>query len=171
MTEPSGKSPAGLERFLSAQNGADSGFESALAEIRSGGKRGHWIWYVFPQLSGLGASAASEFFGVRGEEEAAAFLRDAELRSRLLVITTAVADQLRTRRGMSLRALMGSDTDVRKLVSSLTLFGSVARALYASEGLESCDSIAATAVEVLSIAASEGYPRCAYTLRQLSPGT
>ena len=72
---------------------------------------------------------------------------------------------------MSLRALMGSDTDVRKLVSSLTLFGSVASALYASEGLESCDSIAAMAEEVLSIAASEGYPRCAYTLRQLSPGT
>ena len=63
---------------------------------------------------------------------------------------------------------MGSDTDARKLVSSLTLFGSVARRLDASEGLADGDAIARAADDVLDIAASEHYPRCAVTLRRLA---
>jgi uncharacterized protein (DUF1810 family) len=63
-----------LTRFMSAQNAAEAGFASALDEIRSGRKQGHWIWYVFPQLSGLGTSALSRTFGIDGEEEAIEFL-------------------------------------------------------------------------------------------------
>jgi uncharacterized protein (DUF1810 family) len=164
-----------IDRFKAAQNAADawsgsaSAFDAALAEIKSGGKRGHWIWYVFPQIAGLGSSSASRFFAIEDEEEAAAYLRDAELRSRLLTITTAVADQLKAG-GKEVRALMGSDTDARKLVSSLTLFEHVAKRLSASEseGSEAYTSIADATEDVLTIAASQGYPRCDFTLRQLT---
>jgi uncharacterized protein (DUF1810 family) len=158
--------PLTLERFRSAQNEPGAGFESALDEIRTGRKRGHWIWYVFPQLSGLGSSHQSQLFAITGEGEATAFLHDSELRSRLLTITTALADQLK-RTGISLRALLGSDIDARKVVSSLTLFGGVAKRLHAAEQLDCCDAIATAADQVLTLAASEGYPRCAYTLRWL----
>ena len=154
-------------RFKSAQDAEHAGFASALREIRAGGKRGHWIWYIFPQLSGLGTSDTSRFFAIDGEQEAAAFLRDPELRSRLLSIAGAVAQQLSTGRAPSLCALMGSDTDARKVVSSLTLFRQVARTLHASEGLEAYATLASVADEVLSRAAAEGYPPCAETLRRL----
>ena len=156
-----------LERFKLAQESSQSGFQSALAEIRSGGKRGHWIWYVFPQLGGLGSSGPSQSFAIDGVEEAIEFLHDIELRRRLLTIAAAVAEQLRTRKATSLSALMGSDIDARKVVSSLTLFGQVARNLGAAEGSEAYDAIAGVAEDVLAVAASEGYPPCAYTLRRL----
>ena len=125
-----------LERFKSAQDSADSGFESALEEIRAGRKRGHWIWYVFPQLSGLGTSGFSHSFAIDGEEEAIAFLHDEKLRSRLLTIATAVVEQLKSHKATPLRALMGSDIDARKVVSSLTLFGRVAKKLHAAEDIQ-----------------------------------
>jgi uncharacterized protein (DUF1810 family) len=156
-----------LDRFKSAQAAADSGFESALAEIRSGAKRGHWIWYVFPQLAGLGVSPTSQHFGIAGEAEAVEFLRDSDLRSRFLTIATAVADRLNARQPASLRVLMASDTDARKLVSSLTLFRRVAERLHAVEGLEVYRRLASVADEVLAAAAAEGYPLCEYTLRRL----
>ena len=165
------KSMPRLERFKSAQDSSHVGFESALEEIRTGGKSGHWIWYIFPQLSGLGSSGLSRSFAIDGEEEAAEFLRDSELRSRLLIIATAVADQLKTRKTTSLHALMGSDTDARKVVSSLTLFGRVARNLHAAEGIDSYDAMARVADQVLAIAKSEGYPPCAYTLRRMRDGS
>src|SRR4029079_17352418 len=102
-----------LERFKEAQNASHAGFESALAEIRAGGKRGHWIWYIFPQLDGLGTSGNSRAFAIEGEKEAADFLRDLELRSRLLTVATAVAEQLKTGKTPSLRALMASDIDTQ----------------------------------------------------------
>ena len=105
-------------------------------------------------------------FALAGEEEAAEFLRDSELRARLLTISRAVAEQLRAGRTKSLRALMGSDIDARKLVSSLPLFGHVAKRLRDAEGDE-YSTIAAVADEVLAIAASQGYPPCAYTLQRL----
>lgn len=156
-----------LEHFREAQNSRHAGFESALEELRTGGKRGHWIWYVFPQIEGLGTSAAARTFALSGEEEAAEFLRDAELRSRLLTITQAVAEELATGRTKSLRTLMGSDIDARKVVSSLTLFEQVARKLFEVEGLEACGPIAKVADEVLAVAASQGYPPCSFTLRRL----
>lgn len=156
-----------LNRFRAAQSSPHTGFESALEEIRSGGKHGHWIWYVFPQLSGLGSSALSQTFSIDGEEEAVEFLRDSELRSRLLTIAEAVADQLK--RGTTLRKLMGSDVDARKLVSSLTLFEYVAGKLPQAGNDGAYSRVAKLAGEVLMIAASQGYPRCAYTLSRLGP--
>jgi len=151
-----------LDRFRDAQASAHAGFESAMEELRAGGKRSHWIWYIFPQIEGLGASALSKKFALKGEQEAAEFLSDAELRSRLLRITRLVAEQLRSGKGKSLSALMGSDIDARKVVSSLTLFAHVARKLHEVEGME---SIADAADEVLTLAASQGYPLCSHTLR------
>ena len=60
-----------LQRFLDAQEGV---YPVALKEIRNGGKRSHWIWYIFPQQKGLGYSYNSEFYGLDGEEEARAYL-------------------------------------------------------------------------------------------------
>src|SRR5262245_10719770 len=106
-----------LERFRTAQ-ASSAGFALALAEIRAGGKRTHWIWYVFPQLEGLGRSAAARRYAIRGEDEAAEYLRDPVLRARFLTISQAVAEQLRAQ-GTPLRQLMGADVDALKLVSSL----------------------------------------------------
>jgi uncharacterized protein (DUF1810 family) len=159
-----------LHRFKAAQNSPHAGFQAALDEIRSGAKTGHWIWYVFPQLAGLGTSSLSQRFAIDGEEEAMEFLRDSELRSRLLIIASAVADQIRTRRAPSLLALMGSEVDVRKLVSSLTLFRHIARTLDDAEPLSEYRSLGGVADEVLAVAASEGYPACAYTLGRLRTG-
>jgi uncharacterized protein (DUF1810 family) len=157
----------GLERFKSAQAAAHSGFDTALAEIRAGGKRGHWIWYIFPQLAGLGGSPMSAHFAIADEAEAMEYLRDRDLRARLLTITTAVAERLRARQPASLRALMGSDIDARKIVSSLTLFQCAAKHLAESDHDSSHAQLASVADEVLSIAAAEGYPRCEFTLCQL----
>jgi uncharacterized protein (DUF1810 family) len=154
-----------LQRFLNAQNQSVSGFDTALSELQSGCKQGHWIWYVFPQLSGLGASSQSQIYGIDGIAEAVEYLRNSELRSRLLTITTVVAE--RARSGVTLRALMGSSIDVLKLVSSLTLFENVAKKLYADEGLEDYDALGRVAEELLALAAAEGYPPCRFTLAQL----
>jgi uncharacterized protein (DUF1810 family) len=156
-----------LERFRGAQDSPVDGFVDALEEIRSGGKRGHWIWYVFPQLEGLGTSAQARRFALAGEDEAAAYLHDPELRSRLLTITNAVLDAMRSGRAPSLRALMGSEIDAVKVVSSLTLFRHVASALHARHRDDQYAAVARAADDVLAIAAAEGYPPCAYTLARV----
>ena len=155
-----------IERFREAQDAAVGGFAAALDELRRGGKRSHWIWYVFPQLAGLGSSAQSRRFAIAGEEEAAEYLRDPELRARYLTITSVVAEQLQSG-GTSLRALMGSDIDATKLVSSLTLFRHVARMLQAAEGNDDYAEIDRVADAVLTQAAEQGYPPCAATLRRI----
>lgn len=155
-----------LDRFKTAQASPHSGFARALAEIRSGGKTGHWIWYVFPQLAGLGMSAAAQAFAIACEDEAVEYLRDAALRLHLLSMTTAVAEQLRAG-APSLEGLMGSAIDARKVVSSLTLFRHVARKLQAVEPRDEYASLIAMADEVLAAAAAQGYPACAYTLKRL----
>jgi uncharacterized protein (DUF1810 family) len=156
-----------LERFKEAQNRPDSGLKSALAEMRNDCKQGHWIWYVFPQLSGLGTSSLSQKYAINDVAEAAEYLHDAMLCSRLLMITTTVAARVKSD-GVSLHTLMSSSVDVRKLVSSLTLFRGVAKKLHASEGLEEYGALARVAEDVLAAAASEGYPPCRYTLARLA---
>jgi hypothetical protein len=84
-----------------------------------------------------------------------------------VTITAAVADQLRGK-AVSLRALMGSDVDARKIVSSLTLFGHVAKGLHAKEGGDAYQSLARAAGEILAAAALEGYPPCVSTLGRLN---
>jgi len=154
-----------LQRFKDAQSQRGSGFESALAEIQGGRKLGHWIWYVFPQLAGLGHSGMAQTYGIDGVAEAEAYLRDPLLRGRLLTIALAVAEQLR--RGVSLDSLMNSPIDAMKLVSSMTLFGHVAKRLQAAEHLHDCASLARIADEVLAKADAQRYPPCAFTLSRL----
>ena len=157
---------ARLQRFKDAQAQRGSGFESALAEIQGGRKLGHWIWYVFPQLAGLGTSPMSQTYGIAGVAEAEAYLRDPLLRGRLLTITLAVVEQLR--RGVSIESLMNSSIDAMKLVSSMTLFGHVARRLHAAEQLNDYASLARLADEVVATADAERYLPCAFTLSRLT---
>jgi len=78
-----------LSRFLEAQ---EDTYEQALSEIRNGRKTNHWIWYVFPQLKGLGMSRTSEYYGIKNLEEAKANLAQPVLGKRLIEITTALAE-------------------------------------------------------------------------------
>ena len=103
-----------LSRFLKAQ-GRD--YETALAEIRSGRKRSHWIWYIFPQLKGLGFSTLSYHYGIDDIGEAKAYMEDAVLRERLLEISGA----LLTLSSSDATAVMGFPDDL-KLRSCMTLF-------------------------------------------------
>ena len=160
----------GLARFIAAQDSLNAGFESALREIRSGRKTGHWIWYVLPQLSGLGASEMSRRFGLRDAGEAADYVRDPVLGPRLLTTVSAIAEQLATRPGLTVGTLMGSKIDARKLVSSLTLFERLGRLLEGTEVSERARALADTSHRLLVAAAAEGYPPCAFTLGRLEPG-
>ena len=154
-----------LERFHHAQADASSGYSTALAEMRSGRKRSHWIWYVFPQLAGLGRSGTAQFFGIRDLDEACEYLRDPILRARYEEITTAVAEKLEA--GVPVERLMGGPTDTLKLASSLTLFHAAASQL----GDEASDALARRCDAILRITAPQGYPACSLTAKQLSsPG-
>ncbi len=159
---------ADLDRFIEAQERGHPDFATALAEIRSGGKRSHWIWYVFPQLAGLGHSELSRRYAVADVAEARAYLQNSALRDRLLAIASAVADQ--ARRGRALDAVMGSSIDAAKLVSSLTLFSHVARQLHAEANLEPHRDLAIAAEEILAVASAQGYPRCRFTVDRLGLG-
>jgi uncharacterized protein (DUF1810 family) len=106
--------PFELSRFVAAQAGA---FDAAIEELRAGRKRTHWMWFVFPQLRGLGASSTSEFYGITGLAEATAYLEHPVLGTRL---TTAVETVQASKAG-SLHALFGSPDDL-KFCSSMTLF-------------------------------------------------
>lgn len=102
--------------FLQAQ---DAGvYETALDELRDGEKRGHWMWFVFPQLAGLGSSANSRKFALAGIEEARAFASHEELGDRLYEATEAMLDWAGT---LSAEDILGQ-VDAMKFRSSMTLF-------------------------------------------------
>lgn len=103
-----------LDRFLTAQAHT---YEVALAQIRAGRKTSHWIWYIFPQLRGLGRSLNSFTFGIRDLEEAREYLAHPVLSSRLREITQA----LLLHKDKRIEDIMG-DVDAMKLRSSMTLF-------------------------------------------------
>ena len=107
-----------LERFTQAQ---DKTYAGALAELKAGRKRGHWIWWVFPQMRGLGTSEYSVFYGIADEAEAMAYLSHPVLGARYRESVAVVHGHLCQGRVDPL-ALMGSDVDVMKLRSSLGLF-------------------------------------------------
>jgi uncharacterized protein (DUF1810 family) len=109
-----------LDRFLEAQ-AAD--YDTALAEIRSGRKRSHWMWYVFPQIAGLGVSETSQYFAIRNLAEAKAYLAHPILGPRLI----ECADALLALDGRTAREIFGSPDDL-KLRSSATLFAHVSPA-------------------------------------------
>ena len=154
-----------IDRFLAAQDRPHAGYADALAEIRSGAKTGHWIWYVFPQLYGLGTSSQARAYGIRGVAEATEYLQDPVLRARLIEIASAAAEQLR--QGTRLGTLMGSSIDALKLVSSLTLFGGVARRLACDDPSGEYDTLAHVAETILSAARADGYPPCEQTVAEL----
>ena len=103
-----------LNRFLTAQ---EQDYAQALAEIRAGRKRSHWIWYIFPQLRGLGYSYNAEYYGIADAEEARQYLAQPVLGARLREITEAL---LELPESDSVR-VMGRPDDL-KLCSSMTLF-------------------------------------------------
>lgn len=106
-----------LERFVEAQA---SVYETAVAEIRRGAKRSHWMWFIFPQLVGLGRSATAQFYGIHSADEARAYLDHPLLGSRYVECVEA----LQTLRIGDPRAVFG-EVDALKLRSSLTLFDAV----------------------------------------------
>jgi len=106
--------PYNLGRFLSAQ-ARDYG--NALAELQAGEKRSHWMWYVFPQLRGLGHSDKAQFYGIASLNEARAYLADPILGSRLRECVVALLNL----GGSDAEQVLG-DVDAQKLRSSLTLF-------------------------------------------------
>lgn len=109
-----------LQRFLDAQ---ETQYAIALAEIQDGGKRSHWIWYIFPQLKGLGTSYNSQYYGLDGVEEARAYWEHPILSARLREITNAL---LSHRSDRTILQLMGSRIDVTKLRSCMELFDPIA---------------------------------------------
>jgi uncharacterized protein (DUF1810 family) len=154
-----------LERFHQAQSARGGDYSQALAEIRAGRKRSHWIWYIFPQLAGLGHSAMALHYGIRDLDEALAYLRDDVLRSRYVEICGAVGDGLA--QGAPVEHLMGSHIDALKLASSVTLFGFAAARLSQSDPLPAFASLARHCDSLLHRLESQGFPPCAFTLRAL----
>lgn len=112
------KDPFNLERFVKAQ--ADV-FPQVLTELGAGEKRSHWIWFIFPQMKGLGRSSLAEFYGVGSLEEAEAYLRHPVLGSRLVQCSQLV-NQIE---GRTIREIFGYPDDL-KFRSSMTLFARAA---------------------------------------------
>lgn len=116
-TPPSGSERFDLERFVSAQ---ENSFEVALSEVTRGSKRSHWMWYIFPQLRGLGRSSTAQYYGISGAEEARAYLAHKLLGPRLIAVceaALAVEDRSATE-------IFGTPDDM-KLRSCATLFAHV----------------------------------------------
>lgn len=107
-----------LDRFKKAQN---RDYPTALEEIKNGCKESHWMWYIFPQLKGLGFSYTSKYYGIEGIEEAKAYLTDDLLRSRLIEIS----ETLLSLKISDPTIVMGSPDNL-KLQSSMTLFSKAA---------------------------------------------
>ena len=109
-----------LERFVRAQDDGGT-YTTAIQEVKRGVKQGHWMWFVFPQIKGLGHSITSEYYGISGKEEAAAYLSHSVLGGRLREITQAVLNTP----AKSMDELFGFP-DVLKLRSCMTLFDLIA---------------------------------------------
>lgn len=104
-----------LQRFLSSQ---ERDYATALAEVRNEEKVTYWVWYVFPQLKGLGKSGMSQYYGIDGKEEAKAYIKHPVLGARLREITQALLD---LPEGADLRGVFGY-IDAKKVKSCMTLF-------------------------------------------------
>jgi uncharacterized protein (DUF1810 family) len=106
----------GLDRFVEAQNRGGT-YEEALAELRAGRKQSHWMWFVFPQVAGLGRSDTARFYALSGVDEARKYLEHPVLGPRLVECVEALVSLP----GSDPVAVMGV-TDAQKLRSSMTLF-------------------------------------------------
>jgi len=105
-----------LQRFVEAQDSGGT-YERALAELRAGRKTSHWMWFVFPQIAGLGQSEMSRRYAIDSLEEARAYLDHPVLGPRLIECSHALLDH----EGISAREILG-EIDATKLRSSMTLF-------------------------------------------------
>lgn len=103
-----------VERFIEAQKNS---YDTALREIQTGRKRSHWIWYIFPQIQGLGFSATARYYAIKDREEAEAYMAHPVLRQRLIEISEALLGL----ESDDARDVMGYPDDL-KLKSSMTLF-------------------------------------------------
>jgi uncharacterized protein (DUF1810 family) len=112
--------PDNLQRFLEAQ---DAVYPQVLAELRAGRKTSHWMWFIFPQLQGLGVSPTARFYALGGLEEARVYLAHPVLGTRLLECTRLV----NTVSGRALREIFGTPDDL-KFRSCMTLFDATAGA-------------------------------------------
>lgn len=108
-----------LQRFIEAQEGV---YERALSEIKNGRKTSHWIWYIFPQIAGLGWSANSKYYAIANEAEALAYLGHPLLGNRL----RSCAEALLTVEGKRIEEIVG-EVDAQKICSSMTLFYAVGK--------------------------------------------
>jgi len=106
-----------LTRFVTAQHGV---YSQALAEVQRGAKRSHWMWFIFPQIAGLGHSAMARTYAIAGADEAKAYLAHPVLGARLIEVTQAVMAA-----PGSAETILGG-IDAVKLRSSMTLFAAVA---------------------------------------------
>ena len=106
-----------LSRFLTAQK---SDYEIALAEIKNGRKTSHWMWYIFPQIAGLGLTDTSRFYSIKDSEEAAEYLEHPVLGKRLIEISK----ELLKLKSNNARMIFGVPDDM-KLRSSMSLFASM----------------------------------------------
>jgi uncharacterized protein (DUF1810 family) len=107
--------PYDLQRFIRAQDGV---YETALAELRAGFKQSHWMWFVFPQLRGLGLSPTAQYYGISSFEEALGYLQDPLLGARLRQSVEALLPWVARR---TPEQIFGA-IDAIKLRSCLTLF-------------------------------------------------
>ena len=112
--------PFDLQRFVEAQSDV---IEAVRAELRAGRKRSHWMWFVFPQFTGLGSSAMAQRFSIDSADEARAYLAHPVLGPRLIECTQLVLDV----QGADIHAIFGSPDDL-KFRSCMTLFDAVAPA-------------------------------------------
>ena len=106
-----------LKRFLDAQ---EDDFEIALAEIKNGSKQSHWMWYIFPQIKGLGFSSMANFYAIKTKAEAENYLEHPILGKRLIEISNALLEV----EGKTAHQIFDSPDDM-KLKSSMTLFGAL----------------------------------------------
>jgi uncharacterized protein (DUF1810 family) len=120
--------PYDLQRFIRAQDGV---YETALAELRAGSKQSHWMWFIFPQLAGLGRSPTAQYYGIASLEEGRAYLDHPLLGSRLRQSVEALLPWAERR---SPDQILGG-IDALKLRSSLTLFDTVENAGIFAQGL------------------------------------
>ena len=120
--------PHDLDRFVAAQA---TSFDTALAEIRGGRKRTHWMWFIFPQFRGLGHSAMAQRYAIGSLDEARAYLAHPVLGARL----QACVQALRNIDAPSAEAVFGA-VDAAKLRSSLTLFAAAGGGRDYSEALD-----------------------------------
>ena len=146
-----------LRRF---HDGYNLDFDHALSEINGGQKHSHWMWFIFPQIAGLGSSPTAAAYAIRSRAEAEAFLRDPVLGPAYQRLVNAVRTQV-VDHGVTVRSLFGRPDD-QKLVSSLTLFSGIAADLG-----DEWASMVAQANDVLDCATEQGLPRCAATQRFL----